>query len=100
MKRDALRHGAGCQYCNDTGYRGRIGIYELLEIDQTLADLLRLGQYREFEIAAAKLSNFRTLEQCGLDYVLNGITTIAEIIRVTGTPEEMDLGASSTGSGH
>ena len=100
LKRDALRHGAGCQYCNNTGYRGRIGIYELLEIDQTLADLLRLGQYREFEIAAAKLSNFRTLEQCGLDYVLNGITTIAEIIRVTGTPEEMDLGASATGSGH
>ena len=84
-----LRHGAGCQYCNRTGYRGRIGVYELLEIDRTLADLLRRADYREFERAAVKQAGFRTLAQCGLDYVMDGITTVAEIIRVTGMPDEM-----------
>ncbi len=85
-----LRRGEGCQYCNETGYKGRIGVYELLEIDVELADILRRGDYREFETCAAKQKNFRTLEQCGLAYVMDGITTIAEIIRVTGAPEEMD----------
>ncbi len=83
-----LRHGAGCQYCNQTGYRGRIGIYELLEIDRGLADLLRRSDYREFERAALKQPGFRTLAQCGVDYVVQGITTVAEVIRVTGMPDE------------
>ena len=83
-----LRHGAGCQYCNQTGYRGRIGIYELLEIDRTLADLLRRADYREFERVALRQPSFRTLAQCGVDYVVQGITTVAEVIRVTGLPDE------------
>jgi MSHA biogenesis protein MshE len=83
-----LRHGAGCQYCNQTGYRGRVGIYELLEIDRGLADLLRRGEFREFERAATRQAGFRTLTQCGVDYVLRGITTVAEVIRVTGMPDE------------
>ncbi|MCC2656160.1 MAG: epsE [Panacagrimonas sp.] len=83
-----LRHGAGCQYCNHTGYRGRVGIYELLEIDRGLADLLRRGEFREFDRVASKQTGFRTLTQCGVDYVLRGITTVAEVIRVTGLPDE------------
>lgn len=85
-----LRQGAGCQYCNDTGYRGRIGVYELLELDSTLADLLRLGEYRRFESEAAKVRGFRTIAQCGMDYVQKGITTVAEVIRVTGVPDEFE----------
>jgi MSHA biogenesis protein MshE len=83
-----LRHGAGCQYCNHTGYRGRVGIYELLEIDRGLADLLRRGEFREFERTASRQAGFRTLTQCGVEYVLRGITTVAEVIRVTGMPDD------------
>ena len=83
-----LRHGAGCQYCNHTGYRGRVGVYELLEIDRGLADLLRRGEFREFEQAARRQPGFRTLTQCGVEYVLRGVTTVAEVIRVTGMPDE------------
>ena len=85
-----LRHGVGCQYCNNTGYRGRIGVYELLELDSKLADLLRRGEYREFEAQAAQVKGFRTIAQCGMDYVKAGITTVAEVIRVTGTPDEFE----------
>ena len=85
-----LRHGAGCQYCNNTGYRGRIGVYELLELDSKLADMLRRGENREFESQAAKMRGFRTIAQCGMDYVKAGVTTVAEIIRVTGLPDEFE----------
>jgi MSHA biogenesis protein MshE len=83
-----FRHGAGCQYCNNTGFRGRIGLYELLELDGTLAEHLRQQNYGAFEQAAAQQAGFRPLAQSGLDFVLQGITTIGEVIRVTGTLED------------
>jgi len=84
----AFRHGAGCQYCNDTGFRGRIGLYELLELDGTLAEHLRRQDYGAFERAAAQQAGFRPLALSGLDFVLQGITTIGEVIRVTGNLED------------
>src|SRR5206468_2858340 len=67
-----FRLGSGCQYCNDTGYRGRIGIYELLELDANLADYLRREDYSGFERAAAKQPGFRPLAQSGLDLAVQG----------------------------
>ncbi|HUR40510.1 MAG TPA: GspE/PulE family protein [Verrucomicrobiae bacterium] len=83
-----FRHGTGCQYCNDTGFRGRIGLYELLELDGMLAEHLRRQDYGAFERAAARQPGFRPLAQSGMDFVLQGVTTIAEVIRVTGTLED------------
>jgi len=84
-----FRHGTGCQYCNNTGYRGRIGLYELLELDGTLAEHLRRQDYTAFEHAAASQSGFRPLAQSGLDFVVQGVTTIGEVIRVTGSLEDL-----------
>jgi len=85
-----LRHGAGCQYCNNTGYRGRIGLYEMLELDSGLADLLRQEQYSAFEQAARARPYFRPLVQSGLEYVLQGLTSVPEVIRVTGSLEQQE----------
>jgi MSHA biogenesis protein MshE len=84
-----FRHGTGCQYCNNTGYRGRIGLYELLELDGTLADHLRRQDYAAFERAAAAQDGFRPLAQSGLDFVMQGVTTIGEVIRVSGNLEDL-----------
>ena len=84
-----FRHGVGCQYCNSTGYRGRVGLYELLELDGTLAEFLRAGDYTSFEQAASRQTSFRPLALSGLDAALQGATTIGEVIRVAGTLEDM-----------
>jgi MSHA biogenesis protein MshE len=84
-----FRHGTGCQYCNNTGYRGRIGLYEMLELDATLAEHLRRQDYAAFERAASTQAGFRPLAQSGLDFVLQGVTTIAEVIRVAGALEDL-----------
>ncbi|HET9680355.1 MAG TPA: GspE/PulE family protein [Gammaproteobacteria bacterium] len=79
-----FRHGAGCTYCNDTGYRGRIGVYELLEMDDTLMDALRRNDAEGFANAAANRPNYRPLLQCALDYAEQGVTSLEEVIRLTG----------------
>ena len=84
-----FRHGTGCQYCNNTGYRGRVGLYELLEIDGVLSDHLRRQDYVGFARAAAAQPGFRPLVQSGLDAVVEGVTTVSEVIRVTGSLEDL-----------
>ena len=75
--------GRGCTQCNQTGYKGRVGVFELLEMDQNLADVLRTGSSVEFARAARKQPGFRALAQCALDYAKQGITTIEEVQRVS-----------------
>jgi MSHA biogenesis protein MshE len=87
--RARFRQGGGCQYCNNTGYRGRIGLYELLELDGTLADHLRRQDYTSFERAATEQEGFRPLAQSGMDFAMQGVTTIGEVIRVAGSLEDL-----------
>jgi MSHA biogenesis protein MshE len=75
--------GTGCSHCNNTGYRGRIGVFEFLEIDNILADALRSGNPLEFGRLVKKKENFRTLSQCALDYAFQGTTTLEEVFRVS-----------------
>ena len=84
----AYQHGAGCHHCNDTGYRGRIGVYELLELDATMADALRRNDTAAFGRAAAAHPGFRPLAHCALDYADRGLTTIEEVLRVAGQTED------------
>ena len=76
--------GHGCNYCHLSGYRGRVGVYELLEMDAALTDALRREDLAAFaEIAAGKAS-YVPLVRCALDYAMSGATTIEEVIRVVG----------------
>ncbi len=83
-----FRRGAGCPLCNNTGYRGRIGIFELLEIDFALADALRRGDSAGFAETARRQKGFQTLAVSALKYAAQGITSIEEVQRLTGQVEE------------
>jgi MSHA biogenesis protein MshE len=81
---DGFCEGSGCNQCNHTGYHGRIGVYELLEIDYSLADALRRNDPAAFEHAARKQEGYRPLVHNALDYAREGVTTLAEAMRLSG----------------
>lgn len=80
-----LYRGEGCDACRGTGYKGRIGIYELMEVNDEIAELIvhraPLADIRE----AAKANGMRELREDGLEKVLQGITTPDEVMRVVFT---------------
>jgi excisionase family DNA binding protein len=74
--------GAGCDYCRHTGYRGRTGIYEVMEVDREIQRLIaRRASTEEIEGAAVR-SGMHTLAADGLRKAAEGITTVAEAARV------------------
>ena len=86
---DAQFHkGTGCHHCNNTGYSGRIGVYELLEMDEDLLYALRKGDAAEFTRAAANSPHFRSLSQCALDYARAGVTSVQEVFKITASLDD------------
>jgi MSHA biogenesis protein MshE len=77
-----LYRGSGCSDCNDTGYRGRVGVYELLELDESLGNALREGDQPMYERVAKGKPEYRPLALAALDYARDGITTIHEVFRL------------------
>jgi len=74
--------GTGCGACSGTGYRGRIGIFEILVMDEPLQrDILRGAESTELKRNAVN-RGFRPLKEDGLDKVRRGITTLEEVLRV------------------
>lgn len=82
--------GRGCRNCNETGYRGRVGVFELLELDEPMINALRDANMREFATVAKQSPHFRPLAQSALDYALQGITTADEVLFLAETIEEKD----------
>jgi MSHA biogenesis protein MshE len=78
-----FKKGIGCAHCNYTGYAGRIGVYELLEIDQQLAGALSHGDSVTFERMARSVPGYKSLESIALGYAVEGITTVAEVLRIS-----------------
>ncbi len=78
-----LKQGIGCQYCNHTGYRGRIGVYELLEMSHDTLDALRRNDSAAFVIAARSTPNFKTFSEQAMELVKQGLTTVQEIMRIS-----------------
>jgi type II secretory ATPase GspE/PulE/Tfp pilus assembly ATPase PilB-like protein len=78
--------GKGCKACNNTGYKGRISIFEIIEIHQELQDLILKNPSASqiWEVAAKHKSN--RLFEDGLEKVLSGITTLEEVVRVAPAP--------------
>jgi general secretion pathway protein E/type IV pilus assembly protein PilB len=78
-----LFHGKGCSDCSFTGYRGRLGIYEIFQIDDQVRNLIfEQVSSSELRIKARELG-MRTLREDGLRKVVAGITTLEEVLRVT-----------------
>jgi general secretion pathway protein E len=74
---------AGCAACNSTGYVGRTGIYELLTIDEEAKRLIHGAESERRLRAHAASRGMRVLRQDGLRWVLTGVTSLEEVIRVT-----------------
>ncbi len=79
-----FHEGKGCNQCNHTGYHGRIGVYELLDIDYTLADALRRNDPAGFEHSARQQDGYRPLLDNALDYAREGLTSLEEVMRLSG----------------
>lgn len=75
--------GAGCSHCNMTGYRGRIGVFEFLEIDEAMSDALRRNSAADFAKAVAQSEHYVPLNMAALEYACEGLTTIDEVCRVS-----------------
>lgn len=85
LKQLVFYHGKGCPSCGSSGYQGRIGIYEVLEMSDEIEDLaVRKAPSSEIKKAAIK-AGMITMSQDGLIKALKGITTIDEVLRVTTT---------------
>jgi len=78
----ALYHGKGCAKCKDTGYVGRVGIYELLVIDDELRKLIIAKAPADQIKAKAVELGMKTLYEDGIAKALEGITSVEEVLRV------------------
>ncbi|MEM9416089.1 MAG: ATPase, T2SS/T4P/T4SS family [Planctomycetota bacterium] len=80
---DQLAHGEGCDKCRNTGYSGRVGLYEMLILNDTMRDRIsgspNVTEFRRMCVEAGMV----TLRQDGFGKVAQGLTTVDEILRVT-----------------
>lgn len=76
------RRGEGCPQCHNTGYFGRVGVYELLTMTPAMAEALHRGDASGFTRAARQSPGFKPLVQTALDYARAGITSIEEVMRI------------------
>jgi len=78
-----LYKGRGCERCSSTGYKGRIGLFEVMEVDDEVRDLILSGA-SAYELREKSLANeMISLRQSGLQKIRDGITTIEEVVRET-----------------
>jgi len=78
-----LYHGKGCEQCNHTGYKGRIGLYEVLPLKEEMKELIIKGaSVSELKKAATALE-MKTIKESGIKKLKDGITTIDEVLRVS-----------------
>lgn len=76
-----FQHGSGCSYCNHAGYRGRIGLFELLEMNQELAQALHQQNPVLFESVARQQIGKDSLMHSGFELAFQGRTTVSEVIK-------------------
>src|SRR4051812_13934883 len=77
------KKGSGCERCNNTGYKGRVGLYEVMEITDELRELILVGASALELKRKAVDEGMMTLRRSGLQKVMEGVTTIEEVARET-----------------
>jgi MSHA biogenesis protein MshE len=79
-----FKEGTGCAYCHNSGYKGQVGIFELLDMTPPLIDALRKSDTTEFSRLVTEDKQFCSLALSGLELAEKGITSISEVIRIIG----------------
>jgi type IV pilus assembly protein PilB len=82
-ERTIVQHGRGCATCNNTGYKGRVGLYEVMEINDDLRELILVGASALELKKKALETGMITLRRSGLTKVALGHTTLEEVVRET-----------------
>ncbi len=77
-------YGKGCPRCNNSGYKGRCGLYELLTVNDDIRDLVSSNASTDELRNIARTHGMTTLRESGLKLIFDGVTTIDEIVRETG----------------
>jgi general secretion pathway protein E len=81
-----LRRGTGCRACRNTGYRGRVGVYELLGLTEEIREMImHRGNAQKISSSAIKSGNLVTLRQDGFTKVRAGMTTVEEVVQALTT---------------
>jgi type IV pilus assembly protein PilB len=75
--------GAGCKTCNNTGYKGRVGLYEVMEVTDDIRELILIGASSLELRKRAVEEGMITLRESGLAKIRNGVTTLEEVVRET-----------------
>ena len=76
-------YGKGCDLCNNTGYRGRVGLYEIMVFNDEIRDLIMNDASTTVLRNAARKNGMRMLRENGMRAIFDGITTIDEVVRET-----------------
>lgn len=86
-----LYRAQGCGRCSHSGYEGRVGVYELIVVDEKMKRLIH-DDASEHELADHAFAHFDTLAQSGFKHAIAGVTSIEEVMRVVRQEEEDDAG--------
>ncbi|MBU2870308.1 GspE/PulE family protein [Colwellia sp. E2M01] len=78
-------HGKGCQSCQYTGYKGRIGVFEILEMNAEMMAALKRNDSEAFSALAKKNPTFTPLANAAFNYAAEGITSVEEVLRLVET---------------
>ena len=78
-----FHRGRGCDNCNRSSYRGRMALFEIMEMNDTARDLVMQEASTSIIRDHARRSGMRTLRECGLMSIYEGQTTIDEVVRET-----------------
>ena len=80
-------YGRGCEQCNNTGYRGRTAIFEIMQLDDQLREMIRNHASSNVIRVEARRRGMRSLRESGLLSIYDGVTTIEEVVRETVTED-------------
>jgi MSHA biogenesis protein MshE len=83
-----LEHGRGCSHCNNTGYRGRTGVYEMLEMSSEMVDAAAHENASHFMETANKHLHGKTIMFHALEQMKRGHTTVTEVMRISNQVED------------
>ena len=78
-----LYKGKGCDKCNNTGYKGRLGLYEMIQISKPIRDLIDQGAKEEVIMKKANELGMKSMRQDAAAKAIQGLTTVEEMLRVT-----------------